>query len=117
MNLTGTKFENNSATGKEAGEGGGAIYSNNNTVVLSGVTMSGNTSAYYGGAMALSAVNVTVKDNSVIDGNTGITGGAISIRNGGTYTFSDFTFTNNRGSGSGVFYATNKSTLNISSQS
>ena len=140
LNFIGTKLENNSATGKEASEGGGAIYANNNTVVLSGVTLSGNTSAYYGGAihclsntvemsgvtlsgnttgyyggaMAFSDSNVTVKENCVIDGNTGTTGGAIAIRDGGTYTFTDFTFTNNKGSGSGVFYATHNSTLNIS---
>lgn len=115
MTLIGTKLIGNSATGETTSEGGGAIFSNSNTVVLSGVELKNNTSAYYGGALAFLSANVTVKDDSVIDGNTGTTGGAVEIRNDdGIYNFTDVILTNNNGKGSGVFYVTSKSTVNIS---
>ena len=115
VTLTGTELKGNSASGKDAYEGGGAIYSNNNTLTLSGVILDGNSSAYYGGAVAAPGANVTIKDNSVIKNNVGVTGVALYFRDSGTYTLTDVSVTNNIASsnGSGVIYLTGSCTGNF----
>ena len=120
LKLTGTVLSNNKATGKETNEGGGAIYANNNTLVLSGVTLDGNASAYYGGAIASDTASVTIKDNSIIKNNKGVTGVALEFR-GGEHTLNKITVIDNNKTavgdealGSGVIYATGNAKLNIS---
>ena len=115
MTITGTVFRNNSATGGTTQQGGGAILAYHNTATLSGVEMSGNSTAYYGGAVAALGATLTIKDNSIIDNNTGTTGAALQFRDGGTYTLTDITVTNNVASsnGNGVIYMTGAGTLTV----
>ncbi|MBE6775972.1 MAG: hypothetical protein E7543_07275 [Ruminococcaceae bacterium] len=115
--LTDTVIKKNRATSSAAGEGGGAIYANDNTLELSGVTLEENTSGYYGGAITASNAQVTVKDDSVINNNKGTTGAALDFRGNGTYTLDGVSVTNNiaQADGSGVIYITNTATLDITS--
>lgn len=116
VGLTGTELVGNSSTAQSAdGFGGGALYTNTNTVALTGVTMDGNSSAYYGGALMAVECALTITDCVVVN-NTGVTGVAIDLRGAAssTATITGLTLTNNQGNGSGVIYVTNNVTLNVS---
>jgi len=112
--FTGTVFEKNSATGEVADLSGGALYTNSNTMTLSGVTLDGNSTAYYGGALTALNANVTIKDNTVIKNSVGTTGLAVYLRDGGTCTITDTSLIDNKGAdGNGVLYITGAGRLDI----
>ena len=114
VTLTGTKLNGNKATSSESSAGGGAIYSNDNTLTLSSVVLDGNSTAYYGGAITAQSATVTIKDNTQIKNNTGTTGAALNFRNAGTYTLQNVSVTDNVAtSGSGVIYVNGSVVLNI----
>lgn len=112
--VTGTEFKANSANGKGSSEGGGAIYTNDNTATLSGVIMDGNSTGYYGGAVSALNAKVTIKDNSEIKNSIGTTGSALHFRGTGTTNLESSSVINNVGtSGSGVIYVTGADNLNM----
>ncbi|MBE6823955.1 MAG: hypothetical protein E7513_01275 [Ruminococcaceae bacterium] len=113
--LTGTQLNSNSASGTTTDLCGGAIYSNNNTLQLSGVIMNGNSTGYYGGAVTARGASVVIDNNCQFVNNTGVTGVAVYFRDGGTYELTDVSVTNNiaTANGSGVVYITNGGTLDI----
>ncbi len=113
--LTGTKLSGNTATADTNDMGGGAIYTNGNTMTLSGVTLDGNKTGYYGGAITGLGANITIKDNSVISNNQGVTGVAVHVRNGGKCVMNTVTMSGNKAiaDGSGVIYITGNGTLDI----
>lgn len=114
VTLTGTELSNNEATGDASNEGGGAIFTNNNALTLSGVVLDGNKTAYYGGAVNALGANATIKDNTQIKNSIGATGAAVCMRDNAVYEFENVVLSNNIAtSGSGVIYATGNATLNI----
>ncbi len=114
VTLNGTVLQNNSAIGTTSDLGGGAIYSNNNTLTLSTVTCTANSTGYYGGAINARTATVTIDNNSVFANNEGKTGVAIHLRDGGSATLTDVTVSDNISTaGSGVVYITSGGTLNI----
>ena len=115
VNLEGTVLRKNTATSTESGEGGGAVYANDNTLTLSGVTIEENSAGYYGGAVAAVSSHVTVNEKSVINNNKGTTGVAFDFRGSGTYILDDVSVTDNiaQADGSGVIYITGSGTLDI----
>ncbi|MBQ4569301.1 MAG: hypothetical protein IJA62_04535 [Ruminococcus sp.] len=114
--LSGTELTANSSYGTVLGEGGGAIYSNDNTLVLSGVVIDGNSSAYYGGGVTALNADVTIDEKSQIKNNVGTTGVALEFRGTGSYTLNDISVTDNISTkGSGVIYITGSGTLNATS--
>ncbi len=116
VTLSGTELTANSASGTASGDGGGAVYTNDNTLLLIGVIIDGNTSAYYGGGVKAVNANVTINEKSQIKNNVGITGVAFDFRGTGTYNLSDISVTDNINTkGSGVIYITGSGTLNVSS--
>ncbi len=114
--LTGTEFKNNTATSVKSGEGGGAIFTNNNKLTLSGVVADGNSTGFYGGAITALAADVIIKDNSQFKNNVGCTGLALHLRNGGTCTLNEVEVKDNvSGDGNGAIYITGNGTLDITS--
>lgn len=117
VELTGGSLKNNSATAPQPeGLGGGAIYSNTNTLKLHGVILEGNTSEYYGGAIYATEVQLTIDNKTQIKANGGITGVALYFKTSGTYTLNDVTVTENvytMGVSNGLIYATGSSTLDV----
>ncbi len=114
VNLTNCILKKNTATSGEDTEGGGAIFANDNTVNLSGVQIIENTTAYYGGAITSLRADVTIKDNSVISGNSGKTGAALNFRGTGENNLTDVVIENNgNGSGNGVIYGTEGAVINL----
>lgn len=114
VTLNGTILQNNSAAGTTYELGGGAIYSNNNTLKLSAVSCNGNSTGYYGGAINARTATVTIDNNSIFTNNEGKTGVAIHLRDGGTATLTDVTVSDNVATaGSGVVYITGAGSLDI----
>ncbi len=117
VELTGATLKGNSATGPQTDYlGGGAIYTNTNALKLHGVTLEGNTSAYYGGAISASEAQVTIDNKSVIKNNGAVTGVALYFRTSGSATLNDVTVTENvftAGSSNGVIYLTGTTTLDV----
>ena len=119
VTLTGTLLKNNAATASSTNSQGGAIYTNNGTLTLSGVTLDSNTTNYYGAAVYSSDSVFTATNNCVVQNNTGITGAALwlSIPEGQTATITDMTLyknLRNAGSANGTIYAKGNGTLAIS---
>jgi predicted outer membrane repeat protein len=111
--FTNTKFTANSATGKANNEGGGAINAEKGSLILSGVTMDGNTSAYYGGAINARKGTVEIKD-SVITNSKGSTGAALYFRENETKVIiTNSTVSNNTAKANGVIYMTQAGTLTV----
>lgn len=116
--LTGTQLIGNEATCPQTGgAGGGAIYTNNGEMILSGVTMKDNVAEYYGGALYATSSKLSMTDNCVVSGNKGITGTALWFNTGSeTVTLSDLTLTDNArstGNSNGTIYAAGSGKLNI----
>ncbi len=117
VELTGGSLKGNIATAAQPeGLGGGAIYSNTNTLKLHGVTLEGNTAEYYGGAIYTSEANVTIDEKSVIKGNGAVTGVALYFKASGTVTMNDVTVTENvytKGTSNGLIYVGGAVTLDV----
>ena len=117
LTFTDTEFKNNSSTDTNASNdktiGGGAIYAHANAVVtLSGVTMTGNTSKNYGGAVMLNGGKLTVKDNSVISGSSANTGAAIYLYSCTQMDISDLVISDTSARWNGAVYS-NAGTLTV----
>ncbi len=114
VTLNGTVLKNNVATSNASDLGGGAIFTNNNTLTLSDALIEGNSTAYYGGGITSLGANVTIKDNTVFKGNIGITGPAIHVRNGGQLIMNQVSVTDHVATaGSGVIYITSNGSADI----
>ena len=112
--MTGTALKNNAASGKTNYDGGGAVYSNNNRLILSGVVMDGNSTGFYGGAVSALGAELTIDNGSQFKNNTGATAPAIYLRDGGSCTMTDVSVTDNIGTnGNGTLYITGAGTLTI----
>ena len=111
--FTNTKFTANSATGKANNEGGGAINAEQGSLILSGVTMDGNTSAYYGGAINARKGTVEITD-TVITNSQGSTGAALYFRENETkVTITNSTISNNNAKYNGAIYMTSAGELTV----
>ena len=119
IELTGGALRGNNSTAPQSDSdrlGGGAIYTNANTLKLHGVTVENNTCEYYGGAIFASGATVTIDEKSVLKGNGAITGVALYLYSSGSATLNDVTITNNiytKGSSNGVIYASGSVTLEV----
>lgn len=100
--LNGAVLQNNTASTTSSGEGAGAIFTNNNTLTLTDVTLKGNTSAGHGGAINSLSAEVTIS-NSTFESNTatGGDGGAMRVADTTTLNMTDVTFKNNTAKGKG----------------
>ena len=142
ITLTGVSLTNNSTPGATSKSGGGgAIYVNTCKLTVTGVTLNGNSSGYYGGALrADSSATVYINGNSVISNNMGTTGAALYFSsssleaenvtiennnaeqntngtvyfNGGAHILNNITATGNKANTGGVFDL-NKATVTMSS--
>ncbi len=112
--LNGTVLKDNTATDANSDGGGGAIYANDNTVTLSGVTATGNSTGYYGGVLTGVNANVTVNNNSSFSSNLGKTGPVFNFRGTSKVTINSISVTDNKVSnGNGIIYMTGSGTLDV----
>lgn len=119
VTLNGTILTGNSASSTDTTNpaGGGAIYSNDNTLTLSGAIFDGNSTGWYGGAITAQNANVTIDGNTQIKNSTGITGVALNFRGNGTYNITNSSLVDNISTASnsnGVIYVNSGAKLNIS---
>lgn len=117
VTLNGTVLKDNSCSCPQAGgAGGGAIYSNDGTLTLSGATLEGNTSPYYGGAVYTVNTNVTMNNGTTFKGNGGITGVASYHKGTGSYTVDTATYSENiftTGTSNGVIYISGSIAIDV----
>lgn len=112
--LNGTTLKNNSASSEAQDGGGGAIYANDNTVTLSGVTATGNSTGFYGGVLTGVNANVTVDNNSSFSSNLGKTGPIFNFRGKSNVTINSISVTDNKvSSGNGIIYMTGSGSLDV----
>jgi hypothetical protein len=90
-------------SGNGAAGSGGGIYNHNSPLTISGCTFAGNSTANYGGGAIYTEYSAVEITNSVFSGNSAeqyiYGGGAIHDRNGESLTITNCTFTNNRNGG------------------
>ncbi len=113
-NVTGATFTGNSASGTESNSGGGAIYVGWGSVTVNACTFDGNSSGFYGAALTAPGSEVSISNGTEFKNNTGATGTAVYIRDGGSGTLTDVKLTDNIGTGgNGTVYITGNGTLNM----
>ncbi len=112
--FTGTEFKNNSASSSSSDGGGGAVYTNDNKLTLSGVTVTGNSTGYYGGAVTGLNAEITVNNDSLFSGNKGITGAVFNFRGSSIVSLDKVTVRDNiNEKGSGNVYITGSGSIDI----
>ncbi len=113
-NITSATFTKNSASSKENSGGGGAIFAGWGAITLNGCVLDSNSTGFYGGAVSAPGSEVNISNNTEFKNNTGATGTAVHLRDGGTATLSDVKLTGNEGtSGNGTVYITGSGTLSM----
>ena len=114
VSFTNTKFTENHASGEGNTEGGGAINAEGGVLILSGVTMDGNSSVNYGGAVNARKGRVEIKDNSLIINSKGNTGAALYFREAGTeVTITNLTVSNTTAEYNGAIYMTSSGSMTV----
>lgn len=112
--LTGTTLKGNTALSEDGDGGAGAIYVNDNTLNLSGVSVTGNSTGYYGGAITANNAEVNITDGAVFTGNVGKTGAVMNFRGKSIVTMNNVTVSDNINTkGNGNIYMTGTGTLDI----
>ncbi len=111
--FNGTEFKDNSASNAEQGGGGGAICADSSSVVLSGVTATGNSTGFYGGV--LTGVDSTISvNNGSFSENLAKTGPVFNLRGNSEVTINKVSMTDNVVSkGNGIIYATGSGSLDV----
>ncbi|MBR4968345.1 MAG: hypothetical protein IKY19_08995, partial [Bacteroidaceae bacterium] len=116
LTFTETEFKANESTYENTDYkseiGGGAINITDGSLTLSGVTLDGNKSGWYGGAVIATESIVNINNNTVAKNNIGKTGVAFSFRYGCTITMTDTVIENNlNGYNSAVYIGAANATI------
>ena len=95
-NIMASNFTNNGCTDSEEGNGAAVRIQNGDCTIVDAI-ISDNHAGYNGGAISALLANVTI-ENSTLDANTALYGGAVYVY-GGIGNFVNVLFTNNTASG------------------
>jgi hypothetical protein len=113
LNLNSSSVSGNASTEAGAGQGGGGIFIDRDTVNVNSSLVTNNTAADSGGGILNLGATVTVKSSSVSDNTAAVSGGG--IRNLSALTVkSSSVFNNSAGTGGGIF---NRGTATVTSSS
>ncbi|MBQ4091049.1 MAG: hypothetical protein IJC64_01900 [Clostridia bacterium] len=112
LSVKGAEFINNVSTYVQGESfnntfGAGAIWTNNTNVTLTGVTLDGNRSNYYGGALQAFGGTFTMNGNSVVKNNAGGTGAALYFSGVTELNIADTEIKDNVSGSNGVVYCAN----------
>ncbi len=109
IEITNSTLVDNQAVGVDCGGNGGAIYMDgggDSTARFCGLTVAGNVSTRFGGAMfrtAYGTAQTTVFDRSTLDGNVSAEGGGALYLQGTPVTITDSTVSNHEAAGAAVW--------------
>ena len=107
--VNGTSFNANESLGNLTGAtdssvGGGAIRASGGSIILTGVTLDGNKTNYYGAALHAFGSEITIDGNSQILNHSGTHGVALYLRNACDVTIKDVTVKGNKATGNSAIY-------------